>query len=181
MSSYVYSTVVLEGNIHELESLRDTMLNLKDKDYQSTFYDILLQHLGIPTENIHCYGDLQGCEIENGTLMWYDHCNTSPCVDVYKLLERHISGGRIYFECTEFEKDLLCTNDAEGKYFKARYRLQSYDGDDDKKDFEDFDALAAYLQDKYGIKISQETEIDTFTHEKFVLSEAKIIDWEKLT
>ena len=32
----------------------------------------------------------------------------------------------------------------------------------------------------YGIKISQETEIDTFTHEKFVLSEAKIIDWEKL-
>lgn len=121
MSSYVYSTVVLEGNIHELESLRDTMLNLKDKDCQSTFYDILLQHLGIPTENIHCYGDLQGCEIENGTLMWYDHCNTSPCVDVYKLLERHISGGRIYFECTEFEEDLLCTNDAEGKYFKARY------------------------------------------------------------
>ena len=179
MSSYFYSTVVLEGDIHELESLRDTILSLKDKEYHSTFYDTLLQHLGIPIENIHCYGDLQGCEIDNETLRWYDHCNTSPCMDVYKLLERHISGGRLYFICTEFEEGLLCTNDAEGKYFKARYRLQSYEGDDDMKDFEAFDALAAYLQDKYGVRISQETDIDTFIHKSFVISEAKIIDWDK--
>ena len=106
-----------------MKGLEDMMMPLVENGFGTRWYGNLVHLLGGDCQKIHCRGHWAELRMPTSVLKWVDMSAWGPVVDVFKLIERKFPGLKVYFWAEEECNDVFVTNDADGRFFKARFFL----------------------------------------------------------
>lgn len=147
MPNWCFSEVRVVGEpegVHRLfllmKGLEEMERPFVDNDFGTAWYGNLVHLLGGNYRDFHCRGHWMDLKLENAVLRWVDMAAWGPVIGVFELIEKAIPGLKVYFTAEEEGCDVFVTNDAEGRFFTARYILST------EVDWEYFDDLDSLLK-----------------------------------
>lgn len=166
MSNYVLMMVVLEGERRELKSLYGKMLRLQNRKeplVKNGFFNPtrwlgnLVVRLGGDWHDYHCRGTWDELELSKGTLCFYTETAWQAPFGVLKLIQQVYPTVRAYFSAEGDDWDAYLTNDAEGRYFPARYVV---DMEPDIEYFNTIEEVSQHLLPMLGRKVTSTEELN---------------------
>lgn len=174
MPNWCFSSVVIEGNQEEIESLHKVMDTLQkmnkpsiENGFGPTWLGCLLNAIGKDWHNISCRGSWSDLSVEFnnniGVLRFYTETAWRPMTEVFQAICEVYQSASYYFESEESGMGEYWTNDIGKKYFRDRYIVDMCTPDEHycTEYFETLPKALEFLQDgeEMPIKSLQDVEL----------------------
>ncbi len=165
MANVCFASYVIEGDKREIKALYDIMCKLEKRkrplvksDYGNRWLGCLVTKLGADYKEVYCRGSWSNLRLCKNSILTFDtETAWEPMDDVFILIKKRYPSLNIYYMSEEDGMGILITNDQEGKYFDARYRV---DAQSDLEYFSSWEEVYAYVSDIVGKKIVNREELN---------------------
>ena len=130
MSNPAFTNIVIKGKRSEQRSLYEKMKRLQERKkplvengfyYPTRWLGNLVTRLGADWREVYCGGTWSDLRLNSNTLTFFTETAWKPPFELLKLISRVYPSLTCYFEAEGDDWDVYVTNDAEGRYFSARY------------------------------------------------------------
>ena len=151
MSNPAFMSVCFEGEKRELRSLYGKMKRLQEREkplVENGHYDAkrwlgcLVTRLGKDWREVYCRGTWSDLELHSDHLYFFTETAWNPPLELLDLIKQCYPSLKYYY-IAEGDEDLQLTNDAEGRYFTARYIV---DAEPDMEYFDTIEEACQHLQ-----------------------------------
>jgi hypothetical protein len=174
MANWCYSSYVIDGKRKEVQSLFSKMNNLEKRrrplvgnDFGNTWLGCLVTKLGGDWQKVYCRGSWSDLFYEGGLLKFNTETAWGPMDEVFKFIKTIYPSLEIYYMAEEDGNGVFITNDAEGHYFRDRYRIEY---DCDYEYFTTIEGVLGYVSGVIGKELKSKAAM-----------EAAINDWNDTT
>lgn len=131
MANWCYTSYVIDGKKKEIQSLFSKMNNLEKRekplegsDFGKKWLGNLVIKLGADWHKVYCRGAWSELDWNGSILRFNTETANCPMHEVFKLIKSVYPSLEIYYQAEEDGWGLFITNDAEGRYFKDRFRIE---------------------------------------------------------
>ena len=156
MSNPAFMTVVFEGERKEARSLYGKMKRLQERKqplvengfyYPKQWLGNLVARLGSDWHDVYCGGTWSDLRLSGNTVHFFTETAWQPPFALLRLVRKCYPSLTYYFAAEGDDWDGYLTNDAEGRYFPARYVV---DCEPDMEYFDTIGEACAYLSSFLG-------------------------------
>jgi hypothetical protein len=171
MPNWNTTSVYVTGPEEQVNALYELMVSLENADkpaiengFGNKWYGCLVNALGEDWESVRCRGSWMSLEKDSDTrLLWYDETAWGPVLEVFKLIENHFPGLKVYWLCEEPGMCIYESNDVDHKFFDVQFILY-YNQCEDVEYFHSERALLDYVNLKldYQKEIKSLKELDQY-------------------
>lgn len=170
MANYATVEYVIEGNEKTLQWINEAMLNPKvDKNTDSSWEGNILLSLGITKNKIessYLRGFIQEPPRIDDNTISFSAEEAWNRTDFAELLQEKFPDLTIYWTVEEPGMEIYETNDAEQKYFKFKYWVDTcLEGDDYNEYFNTLDEVLKFTKDLTGGEVKSLEDIEKFNNE----------------
>ena len=174
MCNWCYTSYVIDGKRKEVQSLFSKMNNLEnrkkplvDNTFGKTWLGCLVNKLGGNWQEVYCRGAWSDLDWNGAILRFNTETAWGPMNEVFKFIKSIYPSLKIYYMAEEDGNGVFITNDAEGHYFRDRYRIEY---DCDYEYFTTIEGVLGYVSGVIGKELKSKAAM-----------EAAINDWNDNT
>ena len=174
MANTCFTAYVIDGKRKEVQSLFSKMNNLEKRkkplegsDFGNTWLGNLVIKLGGDWRKIYCRGAWSDLDWNGSILRFNTETAWGPMNEVFKFIKTIYPSLEIYYMAEEDGNGVFITNDAEGHYFRDRYRIEY---DCDYEYFTTIEGVLGYVSGVIGKELKSKAAM-----------EAAINDWNDNT
>ena len=174
MANTCFTAYVIDGKRKEVQSLFSKMNNLEKRkkplegsDFGNTWLGNLVIKLGGDWRKIYCRGAWSDLDWNGSILRFNTETAWGPMNEVFKFIKSIYPSLKIYYMAEEDGNGVFITNDAEGHYFRDRYRIEY---DCDYEYFTTIEGVLGYVSGVIGKELKSKAAM-----------EAAINDWNDNT
>jgi len=174
MANTCFTAYVIDGKRKEVQSLFSKMNNLEKRkkplegsDFGNTWLGNLVIKLGGDWRKVYCRGAWSDLDWNGSILRFNTETAWGPMNEVFKFIKTIYPSLKIYYQAEEDGNGVFITNDAEGHYFRDRYRIEY---DLDYEYFTTIEGVLGYVSGVIGKELKSKAAM-----------EAAINDWNDNT
>lgn len=163
MPNWCYTSYVIDGKRKEVQSLFCKMNNLEKRKrplvgngFGNTWLGCLVTKLGADWHEVHCRGAWSELDWNGSILRFNTETAWGPMNEVFKLVKSIYPSLEIYYQAEEDGNGVFITNDAEGSYFKDRFRVEY---DCDYEYFTSIEGVCTYVSGIVGKEVKTKEEM----------------------
>lgn len=134
MSNPAFTYIVIEGKRREQRLLYEKMKRLQERKkplienrfyYPTRWLGNLVARLGSDWHKVYCGGTWSDLRLTGNTLNFFTETAWKPPFELLQLIRRAYPSLTCFFEAESDDWDAYVTNDADGRYFPARYVIDT--------------------------------------------------------
>ena len=174
MPNWCYTSYVIDGKRKEVQSLFSKMNNLENRKkplvgntFGKRWLGCLVTKLGGNWQEVYCRGSWSDLDWNGAILRLNTETAWGPMDEVFKFIKSIYPSLEIYYQAEENGNGVFITNDAEGNYFRDRYRIEF---DCDYEYFTTIEGVCGYVSEIIGKEVKSKAAM-----------EAAINDWNDNT
>ena len=164
MPNWCSTSYVIDGKRKEVQSLFSKMNNLENRKkplvgntFGRRWLGCLVTKLGGDWQKVYCRGSWSDLDWNGAILRFNTETAWGPMTEVFDFLKTVYPSLEIYWQAEEDGNGVFLTNDAEGHYFRDRFRIEY---DLDYEYFSSIENACEYVSGIIGKEISDREALE---------------------
>lgn len=131
MPNWCLSSYTIEGDKKEIDTLFSIMSELENlpqaaakSDFGKRWLGCLVSRLGGDTDKVYCRGEWSNLERNGDTITFTTETAWNPCNETWNFICEKFKSLRYFYAAEECGLTLYETNDADGKYYHDKYKVE---------------------------------------------------------